>query len=73
MRNDYWNACALMRKEYLKENEGDISMNRPRLDFWANERYGFLMEFDAIDGGITEHYTVTNPKKFLLFQLKFWR
>lgn len=71
-RNAYWNACARARQEYLKDVEGDLSMSRPRLDYWVNERYGFQMEFDEIDGGISERFTITDPKKFMLFQIKHW-
>lgn len=72
-RNEYWNALAAMRQEYLAENTGNYDLTaRPRLDYWANEKYGFQIEFDPIDGGFTEHYTVTDPKKFMIFQLKYW-
>jgi len=73
-RHAYWGACALARQEYLAENKGNFDLtSRPRLDFWMNEKYGFQMGFDEIDGGITENYTVTDPKKFMLFQIKFWK
>lgn len=72
-RYQYWNACAKMRQEYLDDQKGVYDLTaRPRLDYWANEKYGFQMQFDAIDGGITEHYTITDPKKFMMFQIKFW-
>jgi hypothetical protein len=71
-RWDYWSAVRSMRAKYLEENKGDLSMNRPSLHFWAEGKYGFRMEADG-SGNYTENYTVTDPKKFMLFQIKYWR
>ena len=72
-RNRYWQACHAMRAEYLEENKGIYDLTvRPRLDYWANEKYGFQMDMDS-EGNYTANYTVTDPKKFMLFQIKYWR
>jgi len=71
-RNQYWQACHAIRTEYLEEYKGDYSMTRPSLHHWAEQRYGFLMETDGT-GNYTANYTITDSKKFLLFQLKYWK
>ena len=71
-RNRYWSAIREMRQEYLEDNKGIYDSTRPRVDYWANEKYGFQMEADGT-GDYTERYTVTNPKKFMLFQIKYWK
>ena len=30
------------------------------------------MEYFWSDGGISERFTITDPKKFMLFQIKHW-
>ncbi len=72
-RNRYWSAIHSMRREYLDENKGIYDLTaRPRIDYWANEKYGFQMEVDG-EGNYTANYTVTDPKKFMLFQIKYWQ
>jgi hypothetical protein len=71
-RNRYWQAIHDMRAEYLEENKGDYGMTRPSVHYWAEEKYGFKMETDGT-GNYTANYTVTDPKKFMLFQIKYWR
>ena len=71
-RNRYWHAIHAMRPEYMEEFKGDFSMTRPSIHYWANEKYGFQMEADG-EGNYTANYTVTDPKKFMLFQIKYWK
>lgn len=71
-RNRYWSAIRAMRPEYLEDNKGVYDHTRPRIDYWANLKYGFQMEADG-NGDYTANYTVTNPKKFMLFKIKYWR
>ena len=72
-RNQYWHAIHAMRQEYLEDFKGVYDLTvRPRIDYWANEKYGFQMEADG-NGDYTANYTVTNPKKFMLFQIKYWK
>lgn len=71
-RNRYWQAIYAMRPEYIEEFRGDYSMTRPSIHYWAEQKYGFKMESDGT-GNYTANYTVTDPKKFMLFQIKYWR
>ena len=71
-RWQYWNAIHSMRPEYIAEYAGDYSMARPSVHYWAEQKYGFRMETDG-QGNYTENYTVTDPKKFMLFQIKYWK
>lgn len=72
-RNQYWGAVKEVRKEYLEENKGMYDLTvRPTMHYWAEEKYGFRMETDGT-GNYTENFTVTDPKKFMLFQIKYWR
>lgn len=71
-RWDYWNALRLMRLEYLEEYKDDQGMTRPTLHFWAEGKYGIKMGMDG-EGGYTEDWDVTDPRKYMIFQLKFWR
>ena len=71
-RDKYWAVIRAMRVEYLEDNTGIYDHTRPRIDYWANEKYGFQMEADG-NGDYTHRYTITDPKKFMLFQIKYWR
>jgi hypothetical protein len=71
-RNRYWASIHAMRQEYIEQYKGIYDLNRPRIDYWANEKYGFQMEADG-EGNYTANYVVTNPKKFMLFQIKYWK
>ena len=72
-RWDYWSALRLMRLEYMEDHKGVYDLTvRPTLHYWAEQKYGFRMETTG-DGSYTENYTVTDPKKFMLFQIKYWQ
>jgi hypothetical protein len=61
-----------MREEYVKEHEGIFDLTvRPTVHYWAEQKYGFIMGIDG-QGDYTGEYTVVNPKKFMLFQIKYW-
>lgn len=70
-RDKYFEVVRSLRAEYVEEQKGvyDITV-RPRLDYWVNEKYGFQMQTDG-QGNYTAEYTVTDPKKFMLFQIKY--
>jgi hypothetical protein len=71
-RFDYWAAIRRMREEYMKENQGVYDLTaRPTVHYWAEQKYGFKMGMDE-QCDYTGEYTVVDPKKFMLFQLKFW-
>ena len=70
-RDRYWTAIRAMRQEYLAENKGVYDLTaRPTVHYWAEQKYGFAMATDG-SGDYTADYTVTDPKKFLLFRLKY--
>jgi hypothetical protein len=72
-RDKYFEIIRALRHEYMEVHKGILDITvRPRLDFWANEKYGFQMETDG-QGNYTADYTVTDPKKFMLFQIKYWQ
>lgn len=72
-REQYWNALFLMRNDYLEENKGQYDLTaRPTLHYYAELKYGFKMGLDS-EGNYTKDYTVVDPKKFMLFQIKYMR
>jgi hypothetical protein len=72
-RNRYWSAIRDMRQEYMEEFKGIYDLtNRPTVHYWAEEKYGFRMEVDG-EGGYTAKYDVIDDKKFMLFQIKYWK
>jgi hypothetical protein len=72
-RFQYWSALQALRKDYLLENTGNYDMTaRPTMHYWAERKYGFKMGLDG-QGNYTQEYTVTDPKKFMLFQIKYWQ
>lgn len=72
-RQQYWNALYLLRQEYLSENKGNYDITaRPTMHYWAELKYGFKMGLDG-SGNYTQDYDVVDPKKFMLFQIKYWK
>ncbi len=72
-RDRYFDAIRRMRQEYLNEHKGVYDLTaRPTVHFWAEQKYGFAMALDGT-GNYTAEYTVTDPKKFMLFQIKYWQ
>lgn len=72
-RDAYWSAVTLMRKEYIEEHKGMFDLTaRPTIHYWAEEKYGFAMALDG-QGNYTQEFTITDPKKFMLFQIKYWQ
>ena len=72
-RDQYWQSLYYMRQEYLAEHTGNYDLtSRPTMHYWAEERYGFKMGLDG-QGNYTQDYEVVEPKKFMLFQIKYWK
>lgn len=72
-RDHYFSVLRAMRSEYMEEFKGIYDLTaRPAIHYWAEEKYGFRMEVDG-QGGYTSDYTVTDPKKFMLFKIKYWQ
>ncbi len=72
-RDQYWNALHLMRSEYLQENLGNYDLtSRPTMHYWAELKYGFKMGLDG-QGNYTQDHEVVDPKRYMLFQLKYMK
>ncbi len=72
-REQYWNALFLMRNDYMEENRGVLDPTaRPNLHYHAELKYGIKMGTDG-QGNYTKDYTVVDPKKFMLFQIKYMK
>lgn len=72
-RTQYWSALQSLRKEYLLENTGVYDLtSRPTMHYWAELKYGFKMGLDG-QGNYTQDYEVVDPKRFMLFQIKYWK
>lgn len=70
-RNQYWNAIWRMRQDYLAENKGVYDLEvRPALHDYAELKYGIKMGIDW-QGNYTQDFEVTDPKKYMLFQIKY--
>ena len=72
-RTQYWHSLYEMRQEYMQEFKGIYDLtSRPSMHFWAEEKYGFRMGMDG-QGNYTGDYSVVDPKKFMLYQIKYWQ
>ena len=72
-RDQYWNALYLMRQEYLEENKGQYDLTaRPTVHYWAELKYGIKMGLDG-QGNYTKDYEVVDPKRYMLFQIKYMK
>lgn len=72
-RTRYWQALYSMRQEYMAEHKGVYDLTaRPSMHYWAEEKYGLAMGIDG-QGNYTDEYTVKDPKRFMLFQIKYWK
>lgn len=72
-RTQYWQSLYEMRQEYIQafKNVSDLT-SRPTMQYWAEEKYGFKMGMDG-QGNYTGEYAVVDPKKFMLYQIKYWK
>ena len=71
-RNQYWGALMSMRKEYETDVGDNKGMTGPTMQYWTEELYGFKIGMDW-SGNYTQHYDIVDPKKFLLFQIKYMK
>jgi hypothetical protein len=69
-RYKYWQALKTLRQEYYSDVGDNAGMTRPSMHYWVEERYGFRMGLDG-QGNYTDSYDVIDPKKYLLFQIKY--
>jgi len=71
-RKQYWGALHAVRSEYREEVGNNDGMTGPTLPFWVEQKYGLRMGLD-VSGSYTQHYDVIDPKKFMLFQIKYFK
>ena len=72
-RDQYWHALFDMRDDYMRENKGLIDPTaKPVLHYYAERKWGFKMGMDD-QGNYTKDYKVVDPKKFMLFQIKYFK
>ena len=71
-RYQYWSALSAARQEYYKDVDGNISMTRPTMHYWMEQKYGIKMGLDG-EGNYTQEYEVVEPKRFMLFQIKYFK
>lgn len=71
-RNQYWHSLHAVRTEYREEVGDNAEMKGPTLPHWLEQKYGLRMGHDEF-GNWTEHYEVVEPKKFMLFQIKYFK
>ena len=71
-RNQYWHSLHAVRTEYREAVGDNVGMTGPAMPQWLEQKYGLRMGQDG-SGNYTAHYDVTNPKKFMLFQIKYFK
>jgi hypothetical protein len=71
-RKEYWGALHAVRKEYPSEVGDNVGMTRSTFPHWMEQKYGIKMGLDG-SGNYTQEYTVTNPKRFLFFRIKYMK
>ena len=71
-RNQYWLALHAVRNEYYDEVGDNIEMREPTMPHWIEQKYGLKMGLDGV-GNWTAYYDVVDPKKFMLFQIKYFK
>lgn len=72
-RWDYWKAVNEARQDYLEEFKGVYDLTvRPALHYWIEEHYGIRMGIDD-QGNYTQDYQIVDPKRYMMFQLKYWK
>lgn len=71
-RLQYWGALAAARQEYQKDVDCDNSITRPSMHCWIERNYGIKIGMDS-EGNYTHKYEVVEPKRFMLFQIKYFK
>lgn len=71
-RNQYWHSLHAVRKEYREAVGDNISMTGPTMPHWVEQKYGLRMGQDG-SGNYTQHYDVIDPKRFMLYQIKYMK
>ena len=71
-RKQYWGALHAVRSEYREAVGDNAEMTGPALPYWLEQKYGLRMGQDG-SGNYTQHYDVVDPKRFMLFQIKYFK
>lgn len=72
-RKQYWGALHEVRKEYIEEHKGIYDLTvRPTMHYWIEQKYGLRMGLDG-EGNYTQQYDVVDSKRFMLFQIKYFK
>jgi hypothetical protein len=71
-RKQYWGALHAVRKEYREAVGDNAGMTGPTMPYWVEQKYGLRMGQDG-SGNYTQTYEVVNPKRFLLFRIKYMK
>jgi hypothetical protein len=71
-RKQYWGALHAVRAEYREAVGDNIGMTGPTLPFWVEQKYGLKMGLDG-EGNYTQQYDVVDAKRFMLFQIKYFK
>jgi len=71
-RRQYWGALHDVRAEYRQVVGNNDGMTGPTMPYWVEQKYGLRMGQDG-SGNYTQYYDVIDPKKFLLFQIKYMK
>jgi hypothetical protein len=50
----------------------NAEMKGPTMPYWVEQQYGLRMGQDG-SGNYTQHYDVVDPKRFMLFQIKYFK
>lgn len=71
-RWQYWNALHAVRSEYRTDVGDNAELKGPTLPYWVEQKYGIKMGLDG-SGNYTQEYTVVDPKRFMFFQIKYFK
>ena len=71
-RKQYWGALHAVRSEYRESVGDNAGMVKSTFPHWMENKYGIKMGLDG-SGNYTQEYSVSNPKRFLLFRIKYMK
>ncbi len=71
-RKQYWGALHAVRSEYQQDVGDNVGMTGSTMPYWVEQKYGLRMGLDG-GGNYTQHYDVVDPKKFMFFQIKYFK
>jgi hypothetical protein len=72
VRKQYWGALHAVRKEYREAVGDNVGMTGDTMPHWVEKKYGLRMGQDG-QGNYTQHYDIVDPKRFMLFQIKYFK